>query len=281
MNPIILFIKRHSLIIGILLMYLFTWPIDLANSGVLPFQVPFVVAYLVGYGIVFASLLMTGLTLGTSGVIALLKRFLIWRMSWQWYLVAFLLAPFISVITLYLNAWISQTPIDFSTTNAYNILGPNANLVLLIIPFLISDAITNGEEIGWRGYVLPRLQMRYSALTASLILGVIEGLWHLPKPAFLPQLAMTAFAWYLIYKLALTIVRTWVYNNTRGSLLLVTLFHAAGNTANFFLPTTGTTSGNLSGRIIEALIWVAVAIVVVFIAGPARLSRTEQKQVQA
>lgn len=280
MNPITLFIKRHSLIIGILLMYLLTWPIDLANSGVLPFQVPFVVALLVGYGIVFATLIMTGLTLGTNGVIALLKRFLIWRVGWKWYLVPFLLVPFIYLIILLLNTWFSQTPIDFSTVLAYDIFGPEANLLLLIIPFLISDAITNGEEIGWRGYVLPRLQAKYSALTASLILGVIWGLWHLSKPAFILHWDSVLFGWYLVQTLALTVVYTWLYNNTKGSLLLVTLFHAATNTVAVFLPLSSTVTSDLRAQMIETLIWMIVAIVVVFIAGPARLSRTEQKQVQ-
>jgi hypothetical protein len=78
MNPITLFVKRHSLSMGIFLMFLFTWPIMLAVSGVLPIQVPFIFALLVGYGIVLATLLMTWLTLGRNGVIALLKRYLIW-----------------------------------------------------------------------------------------------------------------------------------------------------------------------------------------------------------
>ena len=278
MNPITSFIRRHSLLIGIFLMFLLTWPIDLANSGVLPFQVPFLVAYLVGYGIVFATLIMTGLTLGKSGVIALLKRFLIWRVGWKWYLVPFLLVPSMYLFILFLHAGISQTPIDFSTTFAYNFFGPNANFVLLVIPFLISDAITNGEEIGWRGYVLPRLQAKHSALTASLILGVIWGLWHLPK--FVSHWDTAVFGWYCVQVLAQTIVYTWLYNNTKGSLLLVTLFHAASNTAAFFLPLSNTVTNILSAQIIETLVWVFVGVVVVFIAGPARLSRTEPKQVQ-
>jgi hypothetical protein len=61
------FLKRHSLVIGIVLMFALTWPIDLAYSGVLPFQVPEAVAIFVGYGLVLASLIVTGLTLGKHG----------------------------------------------------------------------------------------------------------------------------------------------------------------------------------------------------------------------
>jgi hypothetical protein len=76
MNPLTHFLRRHALIIGILLMFLLTWPIDLANSGILPFQVPFAIYIFLGWGFIFASLIMTALTLGKDGVLALLKRYL-------------------------------------------------------------------------------------------------------------------------------------------------------------------------------------------------------------
>ena len=158
MNNIIQFLKRNSLFAGIVLMFLMTWPIDLANSGVLPIQVPFAVYILLGWGFIFASLIMTGLTLGRIAVINLLKRFLIWRVNPAWYLVALLLFPIISIVAVFLAAGLSGSPVDFSTIFAYKIFGPSANLPLLILPFLLFDAVTNGEEMGWRGYVLPRLQ---------------------------------------------------------------------------------------------------------------------------
>ncbi|HET7142528.1 MAG TPA: hypothetical protein VFI68_00800, partial [Anaerolineales bacterium] len=72
MNTFTGFLKRYSLPIGILLMFLLTWPIDLANSEVLPFQFPFLVYLFLGWGFIFASLIMTGLTLGKEAVITLL-----------------------------------------------------------------------------------------------------------------------------------------------------------------------------------------------------------------
>src|SRR5688500_4205165 len=119
MNQTTAFLKRHSLVIGIILMFLLTWPIDLANSGVIPLRVPFAVYILLGWGFILASLAMTGLTHGKEGVIALLKRFLIWRVGWKWYVVAFLLYPGIFVSAVLLNAALSQTPIDFSTVFAH------------------------------------------------------------------------------------------------------------------------------------------------------------------
>src|SRR5688572_1512379 len=240
MKPTIAFLKRHSLVIGILLMFALTWPIDLANAGVLPFQVPFVIYIFLGWGFIFASLIMTWLTLGKQSVIALLKRYLIWRVDWKWYLVAFFLIPALSFLGILINSAYTKTPIDFSTVLAYQIFGPSANLALLIIPFFLFDAIANGEEIGWRGYVLPRLQAKYSALAASLILGVIWGVWHIPK--FLSHWNTASFAWIMVDVLAKAVLLTWIYNSTKGSLLLVTLFHASFNTAGVLLPIANTVS---------------------------------------
>jgi len=273
------FLKRHSLAIGVILMFLLTWPIDLANSGILPFQVPFAVYILIGYGIFIAAVVMTGLTLGKDGVITLLKRFFIWRVGWEWYLVALLLFPSAIFAGVLLNSAFTHTTIDFSTTFAHNIFGPSASLPLFMLPFLLFDFITNGEEIGWRGYVQPRLQAKYNALVSGLIVGVIWGLWHLPR--FLAPGNSSPFEWFMIKNLAEAVLYAWLYNNTKGSLLLVTLFHAAGNTAGVFLPVANTVSGNnLGAEIIYIVLEILIAIVVVVIAGPARLSRTEPKQVQ-
>jgi membrane protease YdiL (CAAX protease family) len=239
------FLRRHSLIAGLALMFAFTWPIDLANAGVLPFPIPFAAHLFLGWGFIVASLLMTGLTLGQGAVATLLKRYLIWRVRWPWYLVAFLLYPAIFVAAVALNAARTGTPVNFGATFASQFFGAAASLPLFVVPFFLFELVANGEEMGWRGYVLPRLQARHSALVASLIL------------------------------------YTWLYNNTGGSLLLVTIFHAAGNTAGFFLPMANTRSSDHMGALVIAVgsIWLVAALVTV-IAGPAQLSRSQPKQEQ-
>lgn len=273
------FLRRHSLVLGILLMYLLTWPIDLAKSGVLPFRVPFALYVTLGYGFVFASLIMTWLTLGKAAVMSLLKRFLIWRVGVKWFLVALFLFPAMQFSAVLLNAVFTQTPIDFSTVFAHTIFGPSATLPLYVLPFLVFDAITNGEEIGWRGYVLPRLQAKHSALISSLIIGVIWGLWHLPK--FLAPGNTSPFGWFMVKIAVEAILFTWLYNNTKGSLLLATLFHAAGNTGGAFMPIASTVAGtNLNTLLIQIALELLVAIAVTVTTGAAALSRTEPKQVQ-
>jgi len=279
MKPFSEFLRRHSLVIGILLMFLLTWPIDLANAGLMPFKVPFILYLFLGWGFGVASLIMTGLTLGKDGVVALLKRYLQWRVGWKWYLAPFLLAPALIIGGVYLNAALTGVPPDFSTVYAYKIFGESAYLPFFFLPFFMVDFIANGEEIGWRGYVLPRLQAKYSALTSTLILGIIWGFWHLPK--YLSHWNTVSFAWFMAHVLASSVVYTWLYNGTKGSLLLVTLFHAATNATGVFMPMANTvSSGNMGAYIIFILLEMAAAIIIVIATGPERLSRTESMQVQ-
>ena len=278
MNQTTAFLKHHSLIIGITLMFALTWPIDLANSGVLPIKFPFLVYLFLGWGFGVASVIMTGLTLGKAGVISLLKRYLQRRVGWKWYLAPVLLAPALIVGGVYLNAALTGVPPDFSIVMAYKIFGKSAYLPLFILPFFMVDFIANGEEIGWRGYVLPRLQAKYGALTSALILGVIWGFWHLPK--YLTHWDTVSFAWFMAHTTVASILYTWLYNGAKGSLLLVTLFHAASNATGVFMPMANTvSSGNMGAYIIYILLETVAAIIIVIATGPERLSRTESMQV--
>jgi membrane protease YdiL (CAAX protease family) len=273
------FLKRYSLVMGILLMFALTWPIDLANSGILPIHFPFIVYLFLGWGFIFACVIMTGLTLGKDGVVALLKRYVQWRVGWQWHLAAFLLTPSLIVLAVYINAAVTGVSPDFSTVMAHKIFGVSATLPLFLLPFFLVDLISNGEEIGWRGYVLPRLQSRYSALTSTLILGVIWGFWHLPK--YLSHWNAVSFAWFIVHAMAYAVILTWLYNSTNGSLLLVAISHASSNTAGVFMPMANTVSGeNMSAYITFVLLEVLTAVVIVLATGAERLSRTESLKVK-
>jgi membrane protease YdiL (CAAX protease family) len=276
------FIKRHDLLLGIFLMFALTWPIDLAlaaeSRGMLPFNIPFAIAMSVGYGFVAASLIMTGLTKGKSGIFALLRRYLIWRVGMGWYLVALGLYPLIYLVAIGLHILLGgQTP-DITDSMAYQLFGPATSL-LFVIPFLLFNMLVNGEEIGWRGYVLPRLQWRYNALVSSLIIGVIWTTWHIPK--FLVAGYDTPLGWYLLMTMARAVLFTWVYNGTGGSLLLVTIFHAAINTAYVFLPVAPHGVGQEQIYMIAVVTECIVALVVTLVAGPSKLSRTLPPQVEA
>ncbi len=95
-----------------------------------------------------------------------------------------------------------------------------------------------GEELGWRGYLLPSLQTRVGPLAASVTLGLLWGLWHLPL-ALTPDnfLGQVPFAYTLAGTVATSVMFTWVFNHTRGSLLIALLFHSSINMTGLFLAT--------------------------------------------
>jgi membrane protease YdiL (CAAX protease family) len=277
MSKMTQFLKRHSLLSGIVLMFLYTWTIDLSNSGVLPFKTPFPVALTLGWGFIFVSLLMTGLTLGKGEMVKLFKRYFIWRVDWKWWMVALLLLPALRFAAVLVTSWLTRVPTDFTHPLIHDVVPLDAPLLALVVPWILFEILTNGEEIGWRGYVLPRLQATYNALVSSLIVGVIWSVWHLPKFFGTGLSGERSFFWFTVAHLALAVLYTWLYNNSRGSLLLVVLFHATANTAGMFLPVQFAIPGGIVQNV-EIVLYVIAAVVVIKFAGAAQLSRTEEKQ---
>ncbi len=130
----------------------------------------------------------------------------------------------------------------FSSAIIFNVNQPtpiwNNNPFIILAPFAAS--ILHGglsEEFGWRGYALPRLQSRFNATHASIILGFIEGLWHVPLVFWVGDARYgMSIPLLIIWQMIATFYRTWIYNNTGGSVLAAVLFHAMGNTASDIAP---------------------------------------------
>ena len=272
------FLRRHSLVIGILLMYLITWSVHLSNNGVLPFRLPSPLNLLGGWGFGIAAILMTWITLGAAAVAALLKRFLMWRIGWRWY-ASLLIIPGTYLLGLGLHALVTGTAPDFAATRGYAAAGSAARLLPVMGAVFLADVLGNGEEIGWRGYALPRLQARYSALFSALVVGLIWALWHIA--VYIRVFNPVWFAWYIVSVIAKSVLITWAYNGTRGSLLLATLYHAMWNTAGIFLPITANLSqADLGAYAYVVISEVAVAVLLTVLAGSRQLSRAQPRQVQ-
>jgi membrane protease YdiL (CAAX protease family) len=142
------------------------------------------------------------------------------------------------------------------------------------------SGLINGEEFGWRGFALPRLQAKYSALASSLILGCVWVLFHLPL--FFTRgggvggnMSSTPFLAFALYILSGTVLVTWIYNNTRGSMLFAYLMHAAFNTWSGVFA-----SASPDGLIfwIQGIILSVAAVIVVVVYGPAQLSRLSAEE---
>ncbi|MBC7266731.1 MAG: CPBP family intramembrane metalloprotease [Anaerosomatales bacterium] len=101
-----------------------------------------------------------------------------------------------------------------------------------VVGALVTSLLSNPwEEVGWRGFALPRLQERHGALVATLVVGVMLGLWHLPLFFWVgnPMSERPFLPWF-VGTVAVSFVYTWLYNGAKRSLLPVTIFHVVGNT---------------------------------------------------
>jgi uncharacterized protein len=162
------------------------------------------------------------------------------RIAGRWYLVIFLFVPMLIILSALL---------DILTGGSGGTWGEAARNVLTdpvsIIPsILFASLIPFLEELGWRGYVLDRLQEKQSALVSSLILGVVWSLWHLPL-FFVPGsyqaglgVGTLAFWLFMIGVVPLNLPFTWIYNNTNRSTLAVILFHSMVNITGELLAIT-------------------------------------------
>jgi membrane protease YdiL (CAAX protease family) len=221
------------------------------------------------FGPTIVALVLTGVQEGRQGLQELWKRLQVWRVSWFWYLFSVLSTAGVALAAIGLHAALGGAVGQFNDPAQFYLVVP-AFLYVLFTSVL-------GEEIGWRGYALPRLQARYRALGASLILGLVWGVWHLPlfwtAGNFHRYIPVSVF---LLQVVGFSVLYTWMNNNTRGSLLMPHLFHAASNTTLGLLPILPTASYRETRPLWfgVGLLWVIVGVVVV-IYGPGRLSRRE------
>jgi membrane protease YdiL (CAAX protease family) len=261
-------------------MFACTWPIDLwaaAASRGMSVAIPPVLPILVGYGFVVAAVAMTAIVDGRAGGGALLRRFLVWRFGVLWYAGVLLGPVAVDLAGIGIDVLLHGTVPAFDQPFALRIVGPSLGLVVALPLFFLMGVLTNGEEIGWRGYALPRLQARHSALVASLVIGVVWAVWHVPKFLTLGSAQDYPFWIFLLDTVAKAIIYTWVFNNTGGSLLSVTLLHASANSSVLFLPVLPAVTGDNSVLLTTIALRCVLAIVVVAVAGAARLTRSPRR----
>jgi membrane protease YdiL (CAAX protease family) len=192
----------------------------------IPYAVP---AMLAGPGI--AGLLLTGVLYGRAGFRELRTRLLTWRVGARWYAIALLTAPLLIMAVLLALSLISPKflPRIFTTSDT-------ASLLLMGLAVGLPTGIL--EELGWTGFAIPRLRLRYAVLGTGLIVGVLWGAWHLPinywasgvtsgevsLAIWLPLWLVGTFGGQLT---AFRVLMVWVYERTDGSLLVAILMHVS------------------------------------------------------
>jgi membrane protease YdiL (CAAX protease family) len=215
-----------------------------------------------------SALILTWISEGRSGLRDIGSRIAMWNVRPIWWIVA--LSPLVLgfAVALILNM-ITGSEIRLSALGEVQFLPPLGigALVLWILTFGI------GEEIGWRGYALPRLQVGRSALFATIILSIVWALWHLPAFFYLFDPAI-AIGWG-IGLFAGAIVFTWLFNSSGGSILIVAIWHGCFN----FITSSDAGNGMLAAVVSTIVMVWAVVVVVIF--KPATLSHTNKVVVES
>ncbi len=228
-----------------------------------------------GYGPAIAAIVVTYASQGTFGLKDLGRRLLLWRVRPLWYVVALCLPAAQALAAWGLQRWFggpSHAPAVSDSLGIVPAGTPFILEVLLLFAMFTLGFDGLGEELGWRGFALPRLLDRCSALTASMALGGLWATWHVPMALVRAgPMSGAAVGQQLSHMLAVSVVFTWLFANTRGSILLAILFHAANNVTYNALPLL-LPHAYETGVWGELLRWSVVAAIVAT-AGPVRLSR--------
>jgi len=215
-------------------------------------------------GVIVPALVAVGLTArsgGRAGVRALLDRVVRFPSEARWYLFA---AGYMAAIKL------TAAVMHRVATGAWPAFGQE-NFLIMVAATMISTPVQAGEEIGWRGYALPRLTNRLGLGGASVVLGVIWACWHLPF-FFMPATDTfgQSFPVYLAQVTAISVAMGWLYWRTNGSLFMTMLLHAAVNNTKDIVPSVlqGATNplsfhASLVAWLTVALLWICAAVFLV------------------
>ncbi len=223
------FVKRHPVASMYVFLFLLGWPVQildaLASHGLAP-KPPAFLTVVTGLTPAIATIIVTAILAGRVGVKDLFRRFLIWRVGIQWYVVGLFLLAGVILGGIGLHLLFGGAMPEMPITGA-----PVSLILFAFTVTVIIGALVNTEEIAWRGFALPRLQSRYGALTAALFIAIPESLFHLPHFWNLDSIFYqnVGLFWFTAFTVAIVFIYTYIFNKTNGSLLIVTLLHASQN----------------------------------------------------
>ena len=222
------FVERNQVSLFFLLTFVFSWYPWYAGLG----------AEVLAIGPSVAAFLIVGIAGGGAGLAALLRPFIRWRVGFRWWAIAILGSAILYLIGVGVHlAAGGEMPMFTMIRNELGLL-PLYLVLVVLAPW--NGPV--GEEFGWRGLALPRLQSSLGPLAASLIIGAIWGIWHLPTlfaplgvlAALKAALGIGFIAIYTATTIANAIIMTWLYNRTKGSALIAGIvWHGA---TNFWAP---------------------------------------------
>jgi uncharacterized protein len=239
--------------------YLMSWSLWSASAVLSPeaaSQYPALAAlsgalYLLGvFAPALVALALTDLEDGRTAAVALLRRIIQPPVAVRWYVFAVSYLVTIKLAVALLLRLATGTWPAFGQEAAY----------IMVIAISFSTPVQAGEEIGWRGYALPRLSTRVGLPTASIIVGIVWACWHLPF-FFISgnDKSRQSFVVYLLQVIALSIAMAWVYWRTNSSLLVTMLMHAAINNTKDIVLLAGLAASNAFSFRASPVAWLTVA----------------------
>ena len=264
--------KNPALSLFVLALILAMIPLPLVITGLLPSGF----MQLSALSASAAGIILAAVERRKGGVKELLRRALIWRVGFGWWLFVLLFPGIVSIAAMYIATFFGGPKADLS------LLPPIYNLFPTLIFLTIFAGF--GEEFGWRGFAIPRLQKRYNALITSLIIGTLHFLWHTPlffiegtgQYLFVQELGfLTAYLVYALLVIPFGVTLSWIFNNTRGSVLIIAVFHGSLNAWTGY----SNASVDMSVVLTGIVLWTIVSIVVIFLFGAKNLSRKHERNV--
>jgi hypothetical protein len=246
-------------------------------AGIVAGVLPEIFFLLAAFGASLAGIILTAIVSGKEGLKKMFRRLFIWRVGVGWWAFAILALGIMYLVGLLLSTAVTGSPFELSLNQPLFMIFP-----MIIMQFFMDSGL--GEELGWRGFLLPRIQARYNALISSIIVGMTWGLWHLPLflvPSVPPlyEIAQvygvvpSLLGFSIFFTVPWAILYTWLYNNTKGSLLIAGVFHAAQAWMALFMDPNDMVAPFLGYTVIMTL----TAIAVVIISGPKNLSRKKER----
>ena len=273
--------RQHPLLSFFVIAYAFSWivsiPYILAQWGFLrgDFTIVFVIK---SFGPFVAAYVMLNLLEGKAGVQRWRASMRQVRAGWQWYLFILLGIPALGL------CGIAVLPGALASFQGFAPKFPIVYLVTFVLIFFGGGPL--GEEPGWRGFALPRLQARYGALRGTLILGVFWVFWHLPDfltnaqrggpGANLVTLITVNFPIFFLMVMAMAVIFTWVFNHTDRSLFTVLLLHTSINAFGMVQPLF--TAPSMTNTDLFMCLGVSVTAVVILILTRGRLGYQPQQE---
>jgi membrane protease YdiL (CAAX protease family) len=215
-------LEKYELIFYFILTFLITWSFNFIGIINIEIYYPFLV--LGAFGPFLSALAIIYIKKGIMGIKEFLNKFKQAR-GIIWFLISVLAYIIILSIVLWITTLLGATPI-----NPYQNIPLFSIMMEFLIILIVTTFLTGGnEEPGWRGYALPKLLEKFKPVWAGLILGFIWGFWHIPS-TFLPTLQqLIPFPLYLMHVVLMSMIFTWLYLRTKGSLLFAILYHGLLN----------------------------------------------------